>query len=1122
MEKPKIGITVELYIVFHPDGVPPFVLQSGLMKLGVFGETSPGVYPNIKLKFFINLPFVSSTMLKKSFTQPRVTRDSTLRVDSARRKGPERPRGLKCSALTKCSKHIKRWTESWLVLRFSELWYYKPMQYAVPRQKFPLRGCSVAQADMEESTHDNTFKFSCGSEAIFFSTSDREEMESWITAIRAVASLHTGPVDVKPLKTSSESNLKQELTNVVSLADHVISLFYELNDSTLSDKPPLSVAEEIGSFAVGLANVIPIFVSKRSSQSVKQLCSLLVQIATSISELQKTYFEQNEELGLEELRVQINILFTNTSDLVSTCATGCDSAYHEHMQAISLIACKVITLLADSSIKTTPLSAEVMNSQWPKLSQHLKVISELALKVVDKTGNDLPTFIVPILSALHDDFHSATTQSISEGVTVSTKEAVDTTSKRLTEGFLKIVGLCKAADIQAIQSRSFTDKLRQASSLITDLELVQINEIFELVETLKSLVKQLDLFPEAIKSLDLSYFRSLGATMTTTIQCISKSTEHLITLDIGAETQDTLIKATDTATNVGKSLFATIEETLTNQLRNLTGVLRLCGLVNSLAEAMSALLRICLQITRSMKRKNTIFDPPPLPNHLVELGDTQAPDLKKDVESVQEEVEEEPDVNIWNEPADNPNNIVLDEERTVKCANLNKLVERLTKGESHDINLQKTFITTYRSFTTPEMFFKKLLQRFKLVIPRLPPSVSVDEYIRHTVLPVQLRIINVLRQWVEISFFDISDDLVSNLRKFIETEMSEAHPGPAKQLSNLIDKQIKERDLGKEQALQTEQLLVPVSVPQTASTPTPDSSGTTTELSVSPNPTPILPINDIPPPPSPPPLAPPSSPPPIPPPLPGSAPVQSMLLAFPLEELAQQLTYADFKLYSAIRPVELLNQSWSKKNLKHLAPHVLALSARFNVISNWVSAAILLPESPEDRTAAWIKLISLCDELFRLNNFNTLLSVLSGLNSSAIHRMKRSSALLPPALIAAHEAKMKLMNTTQSHHNYREALHNVNPPCLPYLGVYLTDLTFIEDGNKDVVEGLINFRKRQLVYNIISEIQLYQQKPYEFKPNMQILRLMHNIPMVSEADMWSLSLKREPRVQSTINPGGSS
>jgi len=46
--------------------------------------------------------------------------------------------------------------------------------------------------------------------------------------------------------------------------------------------------------------------------------------------------------------------------------------------------------------------------------------------------------------------------------------------------------------------------------------------------------------------------------------------------------------------------------------------------------------------------------------------------------------------------------------------------------------------------------------------------------------------------------------------------------------------------------------------------------------------------------------------------------------------------------------------------------------------------------------------------------------------------------------------------------NYRDALKMASPPCIPFLGLYLTDLTFIEDGNKNHLGNgeFINFDKR--------------------------------------------------------------
>ena len=48
--------------------------------------------------------------------------------------------------------------------------------------------------------------------------------------------------------------------------------------------------------------------------------------------------------------------------------------------------------------------------------------------------------------------------------------------------------------------------------------------------------------------------------------------------------------------------------------------------------------------------------------------------------------------------------------------------------------------------------------------------------------------------------------------------------------------------------------------------------------------------------------------------------------------------------------------------------------------------------------------------------------------------------------------------------NMREAVHRCDPPCIPYLGMYLSDLTFIEEGTPNTTEeNLINYSKMRMV-----------------------------------------------------------
>ena len=80
----------------------------------------------------------------------------------------------------------------------------------------------------------------------------------------------------------------------------------------------------------------------------------------------------------------------------------------------------------------------------------------------------------------------------------------------------------------------------------------------------------------------------------------------------------------------------------------------------------------------------------------------------------------------------------------------------------------------------------------------------------------------------------------------------------------------------------------------------------------------------------------------------------------------------------------------------------------------------------------------------QLQNYNALMAIVAGLNGSAVHRLRKSWDLVPPKKIAAFEELQAAMSQQNNYATLRNLLHTADPPCIPYLGMYLTDLTFIE------------------------------------------------------------------------------
>eukprot|EP01103_Thecamoeba_quadrilineata_P012596 TRINITY_DN3290_c0_g1_i3.p1 TRINITY_DN3290_c0_g1~~TRINITY_DN3290_c0_g1_i3.p1 ORF type:complete len:665 (-),score=119.66 TRINITY_DN3290_c0_g1_i3:58-2010(-) len=228
-------------------------------------------------------------------------------------------------------------------------------------------------------------------------------------------------------------------------------------------------------------------------------------------------------------------------------------------------------------------------------------------------------------------------------------------------------------------------------------------------------------------------------------------------------------------------------------------------------------------------------------------------------------------------------------------------------------------------------------------------------------------------------------------------------------------------------------------------------------------------------------------------------------------ELARQLSVQDFLLYSGIQPVELQDLAWTKDKLKARAVNVLELIHNLNQLSSVIATLIVTCPKIKERVAIVDRILSIAKHLYQLNNFNSCMAILSAFQSSSVHRLKHTFEDISKRSAKFLALLEKSLSSANAYKEYRALLESISSPCVPFMGVYLTDLTFIEEGNADTVDNLINFRKKTLEYEIIISVQRFQKIAYNYKLVPQVLHLLLSNRSLSEAELYKISLQIEPR-----------
>jgi hypothetical protein len=411
-------------------------------------------------------------------------------------------------------------------------------------------------------------------------------------------------------------------------------------------------------------------------------------------------------------------------------------------------------------------------------------------------------------------------------------------------------------------------------------------------------------------------------------------------------------------------------------------------------------------------------------------------------------------------------------------ATLRKLVEHLFAEDSSNPPYYQTFFLTYRSFTTP----LEVLFELRKILNKVVQEEKQDKTEKEKKL---IRFIVLFKHWVNNHYIDMDSEFVASFLSFLDNDFASAIVSilPDKNIEKMLEPLVK--------ALARRLLQVNLSkyIVTTGAVPTPKVPGRFTKQMLQ-----------------------------------GLAPAEFNLLEWDSLELARQCTLIDFELFKPLQFTELFYRP--KKNENNVqgylkkAPNVYAMTNRFNQMSTWIVTHILRQPDEHKRGAVIKKFLEMAERFKELKNYHALNMIVAGLGNNAIYRLRIWDQI--PEAAEKRDVFAKLM--AHPYNQLRIELEKAEPPAVPFLGMFLTEIEFNEQNSKyrEAQKGvrklrLINFKRCLLNVKSIQRMREKQQKYYEFEPIPFLIRnLTKEIfgNLLSNDEAFELSLQINPRKES--------
>ena len=234
------------------------------------------------------------------------------------------------------------------------------------------------------------------------------------------------------------------------------------------------------------------------------------------------------------------------------------------------------------------------------------------------------------------------------------------------------------------------------------------------------------------------------------------------------------------------------------------------------------------------------------------------------------------------------------------------------------------------------------------------------------------------------------------------------------------------------------------------------------------------------------------------------------------KEIAIELTNISYNIFSKIKPKELLQGVFTKKNKKELSPNIVEVTKRFNKLSFWAMEEILMYDKAKFRIQVVEKFIDIINELLLLNNFFDSMSLSTALGQIIISSLNKTWKRISKKSKELYTKARTILNFAD---NYKLIKDKINEciihkrPYIPFLSPYTKIICYMEEYGKYIKDkSLINADKIVIVQQILDQLFKFKLKQYDmFHITKNEFIILQYLDPLSEDELDKLASLLEPK-----------